>query len=334
MLSSKVFWNENEIPIDAINYLRIENGIPFFQSINAYKIFGNSDGYNPGIILVCNKDQIVGSLLFVIIKNKGIKGHFSRRCIIWGEPYIADNGIINEILEKIIETLLKETNNKSIYIEFRIQNDLSDFQKVCLKYNFTFNDHLNILVPIESIEQTFKNVKESKRRQIKKSLKNGAAIIESTNKEEIKSFYNILLQLYRTKVKKPLPSLDFFLNLCKQKDYVKYFLIKYKDDIVGGIVCPIDNEKIYEWYICGLDNQFDDIYPSVLATWAPIEYAAKNGLKYFDFMGAGKPNEDYGVRKFKSDFGGNIINIGRYLFIGKKITYKLGEKYIKLRSKR
>jgi lipid II:glycine glycyltransferase (peptidoglycan interpeptide bridge formation enzyme) len=74
-----------------------------------------------------------------------------------------------------------------------------------------------------------------------------------------------------------------------------------------------------------MDRELEEIYPSVLATWAPIEYAANNGLKYFDFMGAGKPHQDYGVREFKSKFGGDLVNYGRYLRVNQKLYYQIGK---------
>lgn len=113
----------------------------------------------------------------------------------------------------------------------------------------------------------------------------------------------------------------------------KYFLVEYNKEIIGGIMCPITPDKaIYEWYVCGLDGQHNGIYPSVLATWAPIDYALKKGLKYFDFMGAGKPDQNYGVREFKSKFGGESVNFGRFERINNRFLYKLGKIGIKLRS--
>jgi lipid II:glycine glycyltransferase (peptidoglycan interpeptide bridge formation enzyme) len=53
----------------------------------------------------------------------------------------------------------------------------------------------------------------------------------------------------------------------------------------------------------------------VLATWKAIEYAAGNGFAYFDFMGAGKLDEPYGVREFKSKFGGALLEQGRFLYL-------------------
>lgn len=99
-------------------------------------------------------------------------------------------------------------------------------------------------------------------------------------------------------------------------------------------MCPILFDKaIYEFYICGLDYEFRDQNPSILATWAAIDYAKENNLKYFDFMGAGSPEEEYGVRDFKSRFGGEEVEHGRFIYILNKSKYKLGKLGLKVLSK-
>ncbi len=60
------------------------------------------------------------------------------------------------------------------------------------------------------------------------------------------------------------------------------------------------------------------------------KYAARNGYKHFDMMGAGKPNEDYGVREFKEKFGGELVENGRFLYILQPHLYKLGKKVIQI----
>jgi len=117
----------------------------------------------------------------------------------------------------------------------------------------------------------------------------------------------------------PLPS-----NL----DPGKIFVIKYKGEVVGGIVCPITPGKtLYEMYICGKDKELKDkgVYPSVLATWAGIEYAIENGIPKFDFMGMGIPGRQYGVRDFKMRFGGEVVNYGRWTKINNPLLYHVAE---------
>ena len=111
-------------------------------------------------------------------------------------------------------------------------------------------------------------------------------------------------------------------------------MIDYKNTIIGGIVCPVlKNKTIYEWYVCGKDGKYENVYPGVLATWAAMQYANKNNIRVFDFMGAGKPGEDYGVREFKSKFGGELVEYGRYIYVSKPQLYKLGKLGVKVLKK-
>jgi lipid II:glycine glycyltransferase (peptidoglycan interpeptide bridge formation enzyme) len=42
-------------------------------------------------------------------------------------------------------------------------------------------------------------------------------------------------------------------------------------------------------------------------------------------MGAGKPDEAYGVREFKARFGGEQVEYGRFLKINNHILYNIGK---------
>ena len=90
---------------------------------------------------------------------------------------------------------------------------------------------------------------------------------------------------------------------------------------------------IYEWYIAGEDGKYPGIYPSVLATWAAMDYANKKSIPIFDFMGAGSPDNNYGVRTFKSKFGGELVEYGRFIRINKPLLYQLGKLGLKFNQK-
>ena len=61
-----------------------------------------------------------------------------------------------------------------------------------------------------------------------------------------------------------------------------------------------------------------------------MDYGMKNNLPRFDFMGAGKPDEDYGVREFKSKFGGELVEHGRFLNVLQPLLYSVGKTAIKI----
>jgi len=184
-------------------------------------------------------------------------------------------------------------------------------------------------VNTESREELIKKISKSKIRQIKKGFASGAEIIRPKNIAEVREFYNILRLLYKYKVNKPLLDWSFFksfYNLSVDGNIGKLFLVKYQEKIIGGILCPIFEDKIiYEWYVCGLDETYKNQYPSVLATWAAIDYALKNNIKIFDFMGVGVPEREYGVREFKSKFGGDMVSYGRFGLVNNKFLYIITE---------
>lgn len=274
-----------------------------------------------------------GLLQGLLFLDSGLKGYFSRRCIVWGGPII-DDSVQNkeEICRQLLKDFLTQVVGKAIYVEFRNLFDCSQYREVFEEFGFEFHEHLNFINLIDDEASVRKRISESKLRQIKKSLKAGAEIIVSGYEKDIRDYYLILSELYRTKVKTPLPDIDYFLSFA-QNEIGVYLLIKYQDRIIGGLMGGVSGDTIYELYVCGEDGKYKDVYPSVLATYAALDYGLKNGLKYFDFLGAGKPNEDYGVREFKSKFGGELVNYGRFKLILNKPLYKIGELGVKLLKK-
>jgi lipid II:glycine glycyltransferase (peptidoglycan interpeptide bridge formation enzyme) len=94
-----------------------------------------------------------------------------------------------------------------------------------------------------------------------------------------------------------------------------------------------EGKCLYEWFACGVDGQWKSIFPSTLATYFGIKYAAEHRCPRFDMMGAGKPDEAYGVRDFKAKFGGELVEHGRFLCITKPMLYKIGTLGVKILKK-
>ena len=173
---------------------------------------------------------------------------------------------------------------------------------------------------------------DRRQRELKRAIKNGATVAMAQSEQEIRDWYQILAKLYREKVRTPLFSEEFFLQFYRN-GVGKYLLVKHEGKIIGGMMCPIlEGKAIYEWYVCGLDEEYKEQYPSVMATYAAIEYAKQKGIPMFDFMGAGVPDKPYGVRDFKMEFGGELKEYGRFLCIRKPLLYwigKIGVKWLK-----
>ena len=176
-------------------------------------------------------------------------------------------------------------------------------------------------------------MESSRRRFVKSSLQQGAVIVANPTKEDVKGFYTVLQDLYRKRIKKPLFPLSFFLKLL-DTTFSKYILVEYQQEIIGGMLCVFDEDSVYEWFVCGKDGCFPKIYPSTLATWAAIRFAAEHGFKRFDMMGAGAPGDGgYGVREFKAKFGGELVEYGRFVYVCSKPLYNIGKAAVSIMKK-
>lgn len=307
----------------------------YFQSRTVYDLFLHIKEYTPVINAVTdNNGEVVGILLAVIQKeSSGIAGVFSARSIVWGGPVVHDNdtGIINLLLKGYDE----QVSGKVIYSQFRNLYDLSFCIDSFNTSGFKYLQHLNYKVDCTGTEeQVLQRMSKSKARQVKKAMASGVQIVKAENENDVLIFYGLLKTLYRTKVGKPLPPYGFFKMFfekeCSTGSGV-YLLVKYNNEITGGIMCPVfGNKTIYEWYIAADDVKYKHLYPGVMATWAAIQYANQHNISEFDFLGAGKPEEDYGVREFKSKFGGELFNYGRFEKIHKPLLMSVGKIGLKI----
>jgi len=306
----------------------------FFQSADFFEFISDVPGYQPVLLLATDSAGVLaGSLLGVFQSNgNGVKSWLSRRLIVWGGPLLVENSLAEkqELARKLLHGLLKHAQGNAIFIEFRNFFDTSQLQGVFEAAGFQFKPHLNYLVKTDDEPAVKKRMSSNRTRQLKSSLNLGATIAEAASDQEVLDFYRILQKLYKEKVKKPLPNANLFLKF-RHSNRAKLFVIKFEGQVVGGIACPVYRDKvIYEWYVCGEDGLVKGLNPSVLATWAPIEYGIKNNFDHFDFMGAGRPDEDYGVRDFKARFGGDEVRYGRYELVLNKPLYRIGKLGLKI----
>ena len=297
----------------------------FFQTKACYDFYKSLSFFEAFIFAVCEKDILKGVIIGYIQKdNNTIKHFFTRRAIIPGGVLLAD-----EISEQALEMLLlfckNQLSKKAIYIECRNYTDYNKYKQIFNECGFQFVPHLNFHVDTSTVEIINNNLGKSRKRDIKLSLREGADIVENPTLNDIKNLYIILKDLYKTKVKTPLFPWEFFEKLYTST-IGKFILVKYKEKIIGGTICvSLENKVMYEWFACGLDGKYKNIYPSTLATWSGIEYAATHNYLNFDMMGAGKPDEAYGVREFKAKFGGELVEHGRFLCVLHSFLYKIGK---------
>lgn len=305
-----------------------------FQTKDYYNFISSLPFFSPFIYAIENDNSnLRGIVVGYIQKEKGMmKSVFSRRAIINGGILIANNAT-DEELYTLLRALVKGLKNKAIYIEFRNLLDYSKYRHIFEKCGFRYEPHLNFHVNTTTAEIVQKNIYKTKRRKINSTIKEGAIIDSSPSIEDIHKFYTLLKNLYRNKVKKPLLPYMFFERLYNQP-FSKYLIVKKDNEVLGGqVVLCLPNDTVYLLFLCGEDGKYSGIFPSILGTYSGIQYAVETGCIKCDMMGAGKPDVDYGVRNFKAEFGGELVEHGRFICVLNRPLYSIGKLGLKILQK-
>lgn len=294
----------------------------WFQSPEAYDFFASlPELMEPFVYGVERAGKLCAVCVGYVTKEPNpIKQFFTRRAIIIGGVVTAANGAKEDIVI-LLNYVRKELKPKSIYIETRNFNDFSPWKEAFEAAGFVYKPHLNF-----HVDSATNNLSDNRKRQLKKS---DAVVSEGVSELEIREWYEVLSELYRTKVKTPLWPIDFFLEAYRQ-GIAKFLLVKHEGRIIGGSMVVADERTVYEWFECGLNAECKDQYPSVMATWGGIQLAHQSGCTRYDMMGAGEPGVPYGVRDFKAEFGGQMVEHGRFLYVCKPMLYRLGVCVVKI----
>jgi lipid II:glycine glycyltransferase (peptidoglycan interpeptide bridge formation enzyme) len=324
----------NNIPKDKwIRLLETSSFTSPFQTPEYFAIISKVTGFMGEVFALSVSETLKILMVVTIIKEPGVMGLFTRRGIIFGGPVISQASKTE--MTYFLSTATQLLKRKAIYLETRNFFDYTMFEDSFKESRWVYNSYLNVKLNLDGItkDSLFKLFKYNRRREIKQSILNGASYSLCSKEEDFFKIYQILKELYFRKVKLPLPSLDFFRELYKV-NILKVFIVKHDNYTIGGSFCMIfPGKNLFTFYYCGIRDYNPRIFPTHLAVVAALEFAIDNKIPLVDFMGAGQPNVDYGVRKYKLEFGGDLVDQGRFLNVLNPLLYKVGKWGLKFLSK-
>lgn len=300
-----------------------------FQSPEMHDFYCSLRLYKTALYAVEESGDVKGLVLCLIqSEGKGLKGRLTARAIINGGPLL-DADISTEALHALLDTTINMLRQSCVYIETRNLNDYSQWRNTFEACGFRYSPHYNFHIDTSDPTHVDKRIDKSRRRRIRRATEAGAVI--SSDNVHLPAFYNILADLYHNKIHRPLPPYALFERLARQPFARYFFVLGPQNDVIGGqLILMLSKLVGYAWYCCGLDREHHDLYPSIMANYAAIRYAADHGFVRYDMMGAGSPDEDYGVRDFKAQFGGTLVEHGRFLHINYRVVYYLGRQALNL----
>lgn len=304
-----------------------------FQTPEMYEVYKNTKNYTPIFLAAADeRDKILGILVAVIQQEgRGIVGLLSARSVMLGGPLIEDDN--TEVLKAIIGGYNEILKNSVLYSQIRNLRDPEFGKKIFADLGYVYEEHLDIHIDLNKDKDTlWQEVHSKKRNEIRKATKEGTSVLEVS--DGVEAIYAIFEEVYR-KARLPLADISLFksaANILGPKNMIKFFVALNDGKIIGAMCVLVYKNIIYDWY-AGSCKGFLNKYPNDLIPWEVFMWGKKNGFTDFDWGGAGSPDKEYGVRYYKKQFGGTMVNYGRFQKVYRPIEFKLANLGLKIWQK-
>jgi len=307
-----------------------------FHTPEYYHLITSTPKHEAIVICCFEGGDIVGLLLATVVRT--LPPPFSRittRSIVWGGPLVKNNDPV------IASLLLNEYNLKAsriaLFTQFRNLTDMSSLGSAFTENRYKYEEHLNILIDLGKGKDTlWSEFHASRRKQINRSLRRGVIVTKGdpADKALRDKCYSLLSIVYKREGL-PFPDPAFFekaADIFGEKGSLKLFIAWYENELIGFRMVLAFKDLLYDWYAAANDD-FLDKYPNDILPWEIFCQGIEEGYEKFDFGGAGKPGVPYGVRDYKSKFGGDLVNFGRYTLIHLPAVYNIVMFLFKVRRK-
>lgn len=287
-----------------------------FHTPEMFQVFSKSRGYQPELRAVLDDEGRVWALLPTVrvTLRGGLLRRLTTRSIAYGGTLCKADEAGKQALSDLLCAYKRTTGREVLFTELRHQSDASDYRLVFSRCGFQHQDHLNYLIDLTGSEdEVFGRIGARTRKHIRREQKkNQIAVSQVQQFEQVKIVYDLLLKSYH-EAQVPIADISLFENAFKvlhPLNMVKFWLVQYGDEYIASSVELVYKEVVYGWY-GGVNRAYSQFNPSELLTWEILKWSAENGYRIYDFGGAGTPDKKYGVRDFKSKFGGQLVCYGR-----------------------
>jgi lipid II:glycine glycyltransferase (peptidoglycan interpeptide bridge formation enzyme) len=152
------------------------------------------------------------------------------------------------------------------------------------------------------IDSLWNSLKKELRRDIQKTEADENLKIEVGDFEHYKKIYDLVCRRYKDQERIVNVPKDYLIEIYKNfKDNIRVVPAFYKNEIISGEIQILFKDKMTGWIGVPKTN-LEYISPNALIQWKSLDYAIKNGMKYYEEMGANTER----LCKYKSKFNPSL----------------------------
>lgn len=292
-------------------------GEDFFHSGVFFHLCESSRYLSPYMFVMMEEGHPVGKFVAVLIRNSRLypRSLFTA-CQILSLPEFFVKEEQPALLDYMLDYVCRYFSNKCFYFEFRAIWRTPMFgYKEFRKHKFFPIDKIFIQNNFRKPRDIFMQTSAPKRRQAQKGLAMGTKVSEVQSLDEIDEWFEVAHQIYSPRLMKHLPPRLFFRRFYEEvvgSGKGVMFVARYKEKIIGGMICVFSGNMMYEWYVGSASKMYIYQYPGVLLTLHALDYCQRNGYLFFNFKDAISPFHPSSIRDFKIQFGGKERNSKRW----------------------
>ncbi len=290
-----------------------------FHTPEMFQVFSQVEGYQPLLWAAVYEDGRIAALFLpVFVTLNPLLGPLTRRAIVYGSVLCSPEADSCQALSMVLKSYLRLNKQKCLFTELRNVSSMEAEQPVFREHGFTYQPYLNYLIDLSRpTREVFLNIGARTRKNIKRGLnKNDVLVKEVTDAGQIGECFNLLSQTYQA-AKVPLTPLSMFeaaFRLLYPKKLVR-FTLAYIDGHPAAVSVELLYKNVMYGWFGGMDRAYGKYNPNEMLMWHLLKWGTENGYRLYDFGGAGKPDEEYGVRDFKAKFGGELVSYGRNVYV-------------------
>lgn len=287
-----------------------------FHTPEMFRVFEQAIGHRP--LLWAALDQY-GEILAMlhpvqISLANGVLRRLTTRAVVYGGVLCTPRSANQDVLNVLLQAYCQDAAQESLFTEIRNLSDLSIIQPLLSQCEFYYEDHLNYLIRLNgSTGEILQKIGSRTRKNIRRAMHRGTVIAEDFCDPDLLPTWYELLQKSYSAARVPLADISLFeaaFQILQPRGMAQFWLAHTDSAYVAASLELLYKDIIYGWY-SGVDRDYSREFPGELLMWRVLERGCMNGYKVYDFGGAGRPDEEYGVRDFKAKFGGDLVCFGR-----------------------
>ena len=299
-----------------------------FHTPEMFHVFSQVKGYYPEIWAALDEDQQVIGLFFPvhITLSDGILHRLTTRTNVFGGILVNRGPDGEKALIDLLKAYQRSSGRRSIFTEIRNMAPIEGYQPLLNHMKFAFEEQLNYIIDLTpSPDQVFERIGKRTRKNIRNGRNKGEVdIVTVEDRAGVMDSYKLLQNSY-FHAQVPLSDVSLFTTAFEY--LTPKGMIKIRNAMVGDSPAATSIELYYKdlifgWY-GGMDRDYSAYVPNELLMAHILESGSENGYRKYDFGGAGKSDEDYGVRRFKAKFGGDLVNYGRNIWVPSPLIFSV-----------